>query len=436
MLETPWGEADTLLARRLRPGPGVAREVVAADQRERLFAALAVLADERGYQALRVEDLVALAGVSRGAFYEQFGSRDDCLLAAVTEIGELALRGMTAFGGDGAAGEQLRAAVQTLIGFATAYPAVARLWLVDAYGAGQATADKAGRGLDGVAAMVGAVASGEESTGVTGDELPPVAAHGLAGGLRRIVAVRLRERRQDELPTLAEPLVAWLAGYSPPTAPLRKPRNQAAGSGPRFTPHDQAERILLGVCEAVYEKGYAATTLADVAARASTSIRTFYAHYEGKEEAFIDAIDLAQVQSSAAALAASRRAPDWPHAVRNGINAICSYYATEPTLAEAVLVESHAAGRQALRRRDESIDSLSQLLEPGYELAPGTPPIVSEAIGGAVEALLHDAVRAGGGAKVRAVAATATFIALTPFLGAEQATEVANDIGQPRRRRT
>ena len=437
MLETPWGEADTLLARRLRPGPGVAREVVATDQRERLFAALAVLADERGYQALRVEDLVALAGVSRGAFYEQFRSRDDCLLTAVAEIGERALRGMTtAFEGNGTPEKRLRASVEALIDFTTTYPAVARLWLVDAYGAGQATTEQAGRDLDGLAAMVGTVTSEQTPTDAASSSagLPPVTARGLAGGLRRIVAVRLRERRPEELPPLAEPLAAWLASYSPPTAPLRKPRSQPTGSGPRFTPHDQAERILLGVCEAVYEKGYAATTLADVAARASTSIRTFYAHYEGKEEAFIDAIDLAQVQSSAAALAASRRAPDWPHAVRNGINAICSYYATEPTLAEAVIVESHAAGRHALRRRDESIESLSRLLEPGYEVAPETPPIVSEAIGGAVDTLLYDAVRAGGGAKVRAVAPIATFIALAPFVGAAKATEVANDIGQPRRR--
>ena len=92
MPPTPWGEADTVLARRLRPGPGVPREAVTADQRERLMAALVVLADEHGYQSLRVEDLIALAGVARGAFYEQFRSKDDLLLAAVAEIGALVRR--------------------------------------------------------------------------------------------------------------------------------------------------------------------------------------------------------------------------------------------------------------------------------------------------------------------------------------------------------
>lgn len=55
-------------------------------------------------------------------------------------------------------------------------------------------------------------------------------------------------------------------------------------------------------------------------------------------------------------------------------------------------------------------------------------------LAGAVDTLLLDAVRAGGGRKVRAIAPAATFIALSPFVGAATATEVANDIGQPRRR--
>jgi AcrR family transcriptional regulator len=189
MPATPWWDADTLFARRLRPGPGIPREVVAADQRERSMGALVVLADDRDYPSLRVEDLIALAGVSRGA---------------------------------------------------------------------------------------------------------------------------------------------WVASYRPPPAALRRPRGDTAGADARVAPRDQAERILLGLCDAVYDKGYAATTLADVAARASTLIRTFYAHYKSKEQAFVDAVDLAQVQSEAAMLAASRRALDWPHAVRAGLGALCGYLAVAP----------------------------------------------------------------------------------------------------------
>jgi AcrR family transcriptional regulator len=426
MPPTPWGEADTVLARRLRPGPGVPREAVAADQRERLMAALTVLADERGYQPLRVEDLIALAGTARGAFYEQFRGRDDLLLATVAEIGTLGLRDAeTAFKRGGSPEVRVRATVEGLIGFAVAQPAAARLWLVEAYGAGPAAVEAAERSIEGVRDLL------ERAT-----ELPPELARPLTGAVHRAIATRLRRRHEEELPALGRSLAAWIADYEAPPTPLRRPRAQAApGADARVAPRDQAERILLGVCDAVYDKGYAATTLADVAARAATSIRTFYAHYESKEEAFVDAVDLAQVQSYAAVLTASRRAPDWPHAVRAGLTALCNYFAAEPPLAEAVIVEVHAAGEQALRRHEESTAAIGRLLEPGYEVAPKTPPVAAEAIGGAIDTLLYDAIRAGGGPKVRAVAPTATYLALAPFIGAPGACKVANDAGQARRRR-
>jgi AcrR family transcriptional regulator len=437
---TPWGDANRLLARRLRPGPGASRETVAADQRERLFAALAVLSEERGYAALRVEDLIARAGISRGAFYAQFGSREDCLVAAVAAIAEPARAATDAAAseaGDPHAGGRL--AAEALTQFAAAQPTAARLWLVDAAGAGPEAAEQAQVGTASLRELL--TAPGGDPEGASGTDaaggLPPPLAAALTGALERVLARRLRLRREQELPTLAAPLAAWISAYEPPPAPLRRPRAQAgATEGPRFTPRDQVERIILGTCEAVYEKGYAATTLADVAKHAATSIRTLYAHYEGKEEAFVDAIDLAQAQSDAAARAAARRAADWPHAVRNALHATCGYYATEPALAEAVLVEAPAAGERALARREEATDALVELLEPGrYELAPATPPIASEAIAGAFETLLHDAQRAGGGAKLRAVAPVATYLALSPFVGAAEAATVANDIGQPRRRR-
>jgi len=389
------------------------------------MAALTVLADERGYQPLRVEDLIALAGVARGAFYEQFRSRDDLLLATVAEIGELGLRdATTAFKRGGSPAVRLRAAVEGLIGFAVAQPAAARLWLVDAYGAGPAAIDAAEQGMGGIRDLV------EQATA-----LSPELARPLTGAVHRAVASRLRRRHEDELPALGRPLAEWIDGYQPPPAQLRRPRGHATpGTDARIAPRDQAERILLGVCDAVYDKGYTATTLADVAARAATSIRTFYAHYESKEEAFVDAVDLAQVQSYAAVLAASRRAPDWPHAVRAGLAALCNYFAAEPPLAEAVIVEVHAAGEQALRRHEESIAAIARLLEPGYELASDTPAIAAEAIGGAIDTLLYDAIRAGGGPKARAIAPTATYLALAPFVGAAEACAVANDSGQPRRR--
>ena len=37
---TPWGDSNELRDRRLRPGPGIPREDVLANQRERMFGAM------------------------------------------------------------------------------------------------------------------------------------------------------------------------------------------------------------------------------------------------------------------------------------------------------------------------------------------------------------------------------------------------------------
>jgi AcrR family transcriptional regulator len=80
-VKTPWGDARTLRDRKLRPGQRLPPDQVARNQRARLFAALVAVVAEKGYEATRVADLLELSGVSRSAFYEHFGDKEDCLLA-------------------------------------------------------------------------------------------------------------------------------------------------------------------------------------------------------------------------------------------------------------------------------------------------------------------------------------------------------------------
>ena len=63
---------------------------------------------------------------------------------------------------------------------------------------------------------------------------------------------------------------------------------------------------------------------------------------------------------------------------------------------------------------------------PGYELAPDTPAIAAEAIGGAIYALIYDQVKAKGPESMPELVPMATYMTLAPFLGAEAAFELAN----------
>lgn len=58
------------------------QQAVAASQRVRLLDAVARVVARKGYGAATVADVIALAGVSRRTFYEQFADLEACFLAA------------------------------------------------------------------------------------------------------------------------------------------------------------------------------------------------------------------------------------------------------------------------------------------------------------------------------------------------------------------
>jgi AcrR family transcriptional regulator len=70
------------LYKRLPHGPhGLGREQVARHQRARLYRGMVESVYQRGYAGTSVANVIALAGVSRRAFYEQFSNKEDCFLA-------------------------------------------------------------------------------------------------------------------------------------------------------------------------------------------------------------------------------------------------------------------------------------------------------------------------------------------------------------------
>src|SRR5690242_16547313 len=70
------------LYKRLPRGPHrLGRRAVAQHQRLRIHGAMVQAVASGGYEALSVRQVIALAGVSRRSFYEQFASKQDCFLA-------------------------------------------------------------------------------------------------------------------------------------------------------------------------------------------------------------------------------------------------------------------------------------------------------------------------------------------------------------------
>ena len=75
MVMTPWGDSDSLRARRLLAWAGRTREEVEQNQRERIYGAMIALVAEKGYEATTLVDLAELSGVSSRTFYGLFESK-------------------------------------------------------------------------------------------------------------------------------------------------------------------------------------------------------------------------------------------------------------------------------------------------------------------------------------------------------------------------
>jgi AcrR family transcriptional regulator len=428
MVRTPWGDADTLRDRKLRPGQRLPAEKVARNQRERLFAALVAIVAEKGYEATRVEDLLDLSGVSRSAFYEHFADKEDCLLAAVDAFLEPTVREIVEDGERPHGEDRARRVLDSLLGRIVEQPAAARMCFVEIFAAGPRAIEAVDRAIDTFQAFV--AATYEQMPGREG--MPPEVVRAVVGGLRKVMHTRLYRGEEAELLDLAPQMWDWAVSYPTPPQPLRRPRTRALPKPDRLEGYDQAERILRALAAVVAEKGYPAMTVGDIAARASISLSTFYAHFADKEEAMLAAVDSGSAQMLATTLPAFRRAPDWPHAVRGAFGSMFSFCAAEPEYTTLGAVDVYAAGKRALEQRDRVMEGMEALLVPGFERKPDASPIAAEAIGGAIYSMIYDQVKQDGAGSIPEVAPLATYITLAPFIGAEEACAVANGDGRGR----
>ena len=423
--ETPWGDAAQLRERKLRPGRGTPREEAERNQRERLFAAMVATVAEKGYEATTVADLVKLSGVSRSAFYRHFDDKQACFLAAVEALVEPTLERTRRRRERAArACERARQAFEALIELIVAQPAAAKMCIVEVYAAGPEGAALVDRSMDQATAL--AVRLLEQVPEREGMPLELVRA--MVGGIQKVIHKRLYRGQEEELPELAPQLWEWLFSYPVPPGPLKATRRRTVKAVPfeeRQAQSNPPERLLRALAAVVAEKGYPDTTVAEIVERASTSQRTFYEHFENKEDAIVAALDSGSAHMLAAALPAFRRAPDWPHAVHDTQEAMFCFGAEEPEYARLGGVEMYAAGKRALDQREVVTEGMEGLLAPGYELKPETPPIAAEAIGGALYSLLYDHVNKKGPETLPDLVPTLVYVTLAPFLEAEEAYEVA-----------
>jgi AcrR family transcriptional regulator len=424
MVLTPWGQGSELKARKLSPGRGVPAVEVERSQRERLYGAMVVAVARQGFEQTSVADLLSLSGVSRRTFYQLFDDKRDCFLATIRELVAVTMQvAGRGYSGEGRWQVEGLRMLRSVFEMCAAQPAAARLCVVEASAVGVAGVEPIMRSVDGMPALSQAIGGGGARLRASRAAL----LRAVTGGIHRIMYERLSAGREAELPGCAEETWTWAVSFSPLPGPLRaRPRrgDPSGGAAPPFAAHIPSERILRGFAAAVAEHGYEATTIAEIAREAKISQQTFYAHFAGKEDAMMAALDTSGAQMVAATLPAVRRSEDWREGVRVAIGSMCAFLAAEPAFARLRAMEVYTAGPAAVAQRDGSIGEILEVTLALDGTAPRLEGLAGEATIGALNAVLYDAAAQGSPEALLRAAPLGTYVVLAPLLGAEAAYEI------------
>jgi AcrR family transcriptional regulator len=195
-----------------------------------------------------------------------------------------------------------------------------------------------------------------------------------------------------------------------------------------FVESNQRARILRAVVEVASGTGYGALTVRDVIERAGVSRRTFYDHFDNKEQAFLAAYQLVVGRLARDVEAASRRGDTWCESIVLGLSTFLDRLARDPALAHLLVVEVLAAGPPALATRAAAMEAFRTFLEPGFDEAPEGLPVpalaAETAIGGTYE-VVYSLVLQGRTPELPALMPDLLQIVLLPFVGAHAAADEA-----------
>ena len=133
-------------------------------------------------------------------------------------------------------------------------------------------------------------------------------------------------------------------------------------------------RLLDGLATSIGERGYRASTVADIVRHARTSKRTFYDQFASKEECFLELLraDIEKLGESIAA--AVDPEADWQRQIRQAVEAYVGYIESRPAITLSWIRELPSLGAVARPVQRRGLQLLSNLLidlsaSPGFRRA-------------------------------------------------------------------
>jgi AcrR family transcriptional regulator len=405
--------------RRLPHGPhGMGRDAVARHQRARLFGAMIEAVHRQGYKATTVAHVIALAGVSRRAFYEQFANKEDCFLGTYDIAVARAKRRMV----DGWMNERgwanrVHKSCQAFVEDANRNVKSARLVLIEGLGLGARSRERLMRSA---VAFERVLTEGFRAA-PDGVQLPPLGPKAIVGGGRYLMFERLRTDRVDELPILTDELLDWISAYRSPaarigvsrTAPPHRPAEPA-----RFLESEEKRaRVLGAVVHLTLDEGYLELTDPQIAQFAGMSTESFHKHFPSKQECFLAVVDEFVDETIEMVAAAAARGSNWPEAAYLGVKAGVDHFVAHPGLTRMAFVDLFDVGPMVTECIGRSLGKLAEMLQENAPEPRRAPLLAHEAVIGAMWAIISSYAVRKRVKYLPSLTDHLAFLVLAPYMG-------------------
>jgi AcrR family transcriptional regulator len=186
----------------------------------------------------------------------------------------------------------------------------------------------------------------------------------------------------------------------------------------------QRNRLLQAMAECVAERGYAATTVAQVVRRAGVSSATFYELFHDKEACFLALMREIIAQATVVVTEAYGRDRPPLELLRDGLGALLELLRSEPAWAKVLFLSSRSSTPRALDLYMSGVRAVASILGTGQ----GTPRdsrldpwSVARIVLGGCETIIRREISAGRTEQLPEILPQLMYCALVPIAGQDVA---------------
>jgi AcrR family transcriptional regulator len=159
----------------------------------------------------------------------------------------------------------------------------------------------------------------------------------------------------------------------------------------------QRARLIGAMFDVAAQRGAGSVTVAHVVERSGVSRRTFYEHFNDREDCLLATFERALTLASDRVVPAYEEQKSWRERIRAGLVALLCFCDQEPSVARMLMCESQASGPRVAQRRAEVLGRLTRIVDHGRTLtgtgksgkAENISPLAAEGTVGGVLAVIQ-----------------------------------------------